>query len=169
MRDDADFAAYLAARWPFLVRAMVLIGCPRDEAEEVVRSGLARCYASWDRVRRADDVDVHVWATVLEGWHRSSRRRRRQALEVDRPSPEPVPVDDPTDDPTDPVALCRALEAQLDRLTPEHREALVLRFGADLTEPQVADVLDIDIVDARSRTADGLARLDLDALREMTG
>ena len=164
MRDDADFAAYLAARWPFLVRAMVLIGCPRDEAEHVVRSGLARCYASWDRVRRADDVDVHVWATVLEGWHRS-RRRRRQAVEMDRPAPEPVAIDDPTD----PVALCRALEAQLDRLTPEHREALVLRFVADLTEPQVADVLDIDNVTARSRTADGLARLDLDALREMTG
>src|SRR3954454_715755 len=68
MRDDGDFAAYLAARWPFLVRSLVLLGCSPAEAEELARAGLARCYASWERVRRADDVDVHVHRAVLAGW-----------------------------------------------------------------------------------------------------
>jgi hypothetical protein len=75
MRDDADFAAYVAARWPFLVRSLVLIGCPRAEAEDVVVTGLARCYPSYDRVRGTDDIDAHVYGTVLDGWHRTLRHR----------------------------------------------------------------------------------------------
>lgn len=101
MRDDADYASYVAARWPFLVRTLVLIGCPRAEAEDVVISGLARCYPSYDRVREADDIDAHVYGTVLDGWHREDRD--------------------------------------------EHREVLVLRQVAGLSEFQVADVLDIPL------------------------
>ncbi len=73
MRNDADFAAYLAARWPFLVRSLVLIGCPQAEAEDVVQAGLARCHDSWDKVREDDDIDVFVYRTVLDGCHKQRR------------------------------------------------------------------------------------------------
>jgi hypothetical protein len=73
MRHDADFAGYLAARWPSLVRSLVLIGCPRSEAEEVVVAGVVRCYPSYDRVLENEDIDVHVYGTVLDGWHRRLR------------------------------------------------------------------------------------------------
>ena len=57
--DDADFEAYLAARWPTLVRSLVLIGLPPAEAEDVVVTGLARCRTAWRRLQDVDDVDAH--------------------------------------------------------------------------------------------------------------
>jgi RNA polymerase sigma-70 factor (sigma-E family) len=164
MRNDADFAAYMAARWPFLVRSLVLIGCPRHEAEDVAQTGLARCYASWDRVRKADDVDAYVYRTVLNCWHKS--RKRRWWGEVPT---EVLPEEPSTEDPTDQVLLRQALEVQLRRLTAEHREVLVLRFVADLTEPQVAEVLDVPVGTVKSRVSRALAHIDLAALREVPG
>jgi RNA polymerase sigma-70 factor (sigma-E family) len=164
MRNDADFAAYMAARWPFLVRSLVLIGCPRHEAEDVVQTGLARCYASWERVRKADDVDAYVYRTVLNCWHKS--RKRRWWGEVPTAT---LPEAPSTTDPTDQVLLRQALEVQLGRLTPEHREVLVLRFVADLTEPQVAEVLDVPVGTVKSRVSRALTHIDLAALREVAG
>lgn len=167
MRDDADFAAYMAARWPFLVRSLVLIGCPRQEAEDIAQTGLARCYASWERVRKADDVDAHVYRTVLDCWRRSRGRRWWGGVPAEVPA-EVVP-EPPVADPSDEVLLCQALEAQLGPLTAEHREVLVLRFVADLTEPQVADVLDVSVDTVRSRVTQALTHIDLVALKEVTG
>jgi RNA polymerase sigma-70 factor (sigma-E family) len=163
MRNDADFAAYMAARWPFLVRSLVLIGCPRQEAEDLAQTGLARCYASWDRVRKADDVDAYVYRTVLDCWHKS--RKRRWWGEV----PTEILPEPPVADPSDQVLLRQALEVQLAQLSVEHREVLVLRFVADLTEPQVAEVLDVPVSTVTSRASRALAHIDLAALREVSG
>ena len=164
MRDDADFDAYLAARWPFVVRSLVLIGCPQEEADDVARAGLARCYAAWDRVRKADDVDAYVYGTVLDSWHRSRKPHWWSAATV---AERPASI--PPEDATDLVLLRYALEAQLDRLTPEHREVLVLRFVADLTQTQVAEVLDVPVWTVEGRVAEALTHLDLGALQEVTG
>ena len=72
MRPEGDFAAYLAARWPVLVRMLVLLGGRPEEAEDAVRSGLARDYLDWARICGGDDPDVYVYRSVLEAW----RRRR---------------------------------------------------------------------------------------------
>lgn len=123
-RADADFAAYVAARWPALVRTVVLAGCPRSQAEEVALTGLARCGNGWERVQRAGDVEVHVHREVLDAWH---HRRRHDPPAVEAPA-------------SDEVATLAPL---LDALTAEQREALVLRAVAGLRVDQVADVLDI--------------------------
>jgi hypothetical protein len=44
MNHDGDFAAYVAARWPAVVRTLVLLGSPDDVAAEVGRTAFARCY-----------------------------------------------------------------------------------------------------------------------------
>ena len=151
--DDADFEAYLAARWPSLVRTLVLLGCGRHEAAELARSGLARCYRDWERVRRADDVDVYVYATVLGGL----RKRRRRSGE---PTAEPPPEEVETDE----VLLRRALEVELAALDADELEAVVLRFVADLDEVQVADVLDVPLEAVQARITHGLGRIDLNGL-----
>ena len=160
MRNDADFAAYLAARWPFVVRTLVLVGCPQGEAEDVARAALARCYEAWDEVLEADDVDVVVYRTVLDGWHRAQRRRRGGA------GRRPAPIT--SVDPLPAVLLRRALEAELAGLAPEDREALVLRFGADLSDVQVAEVLEVPLATVRERVARSLRSIDLAALGEMS-
>lgn len=123
-RADADFTAYVAARWPALVRTVVLAGCPRSQAEEVTLTGLARCGSGWDRVQRSGDVEVHVHREVLHAWH----HRRRH----DPPAAEPPASDE-----------LAALAPRLDALTSEQREALVLRAVAGLEADQVAGVLDV--------------------------
>lgn len=148
--DDADFAAYLAARWPALVRTLVLLGCGRGEAAEVARTGLARCYTDWDRVRRSDDVDTHVYAAVLGRLH---KHRRHVAAP---PLPDP-----PDEEATDGELLLHALEVQLDGLDLDEREAVVLRFVAELSEEQVGDVLDVPLESAQARITHGLGRIDL--------
>jgi DNA-directed RNA polymerase specialized sigma24 family protein len=53
----------------------------------------------------------------------------------------------------------------LARLPVEERTVLVLRFVAELSEGQVADVLGMASYDVRARVSDGLAGVDLAALR----
>jgi RNA polymerase sigma factor (sigma-70 family) len=164
MRNDADFAAYMAARWPFLVRSLVLIGCPQADAQAVARTGLAHCYAAWDRVRTADDVDAFVYRTVLECWHKSRKPHwwSEQSTEVAPPTTPPA-------DASDLVLLRHALEEQLRRLSPEHREVLVLRFVAGLTDTQVAEVLEEPVGTVAGRINRALTQIDLAALKEVTG
>ncbi|KQW43897.1 hypothetical protein ASC77_21080 [Nocardioides sp. Root1257] len=149
--DDADFAAYLAARWPSVVRTLVLLGCTRAEAEVLARSGAAHCHRDWDRVRRGDDVDAYLYATVVGRWHRHRRR-------VPQPPPDPLP-----DEPTDDELLRAELVEQLGRVDADEREALALRFAAELDEAQVADALDVPLESAQARITHGLGRLVLDA------
>jgi hypothetical protein len=120
-RTDADFAAYVVARWPALVRTVVLLGCPRSRAEDVVLDGLARCSGGWERVLRSDDPEVHVHRAVVHAWHHR------------RPLPaEPAPTDE-----------VEELEPRLAALTPEQREIQVLRAVSGLAPDQVAAVLDL--------------------------
>ena len=126
--EDADFTAYLAARWPSLVRTLVLLGLPQPVAEEACLTGLARCREAWRDVRELDDVDAEVHRAVLDACHRG---------EV-----EPVALAVP-EDPTEAERLRALLERQLAGLTTELREAIVLDRVAGLDRAQVADVLDL--------------------------
>ncbi|MFC7496321.1 MULTISPECIES: hypothetical protein [unclassified Nocardioides] len=159
--DDADFAAYLAARWPLLVRVRVLAGCPRAEAEAVVLDGLARCALAWDQVRRADDVDVHVHSEVHRAARIAAHRRRSPN------GPAKVPDADRDDDPPFEVEVRRALEAALEPVQPEHREVLALLHVAGLDERRIAEVLDVEPDVVASRVNQGLRTLDLTEARAL--
>lgn len=121
--DDADFAAYLTARWPALVRTLVLLGQDRAGAEASARDGLVRCRADWDRVRRVDDIDAHVYGVVLERRGPPVPRTLAALSEED-------------------TVLLQEVDERLRALPPEQRESLVLAAVAGLDEAQVADVLD---------------------------
>jgi hypothetical protein len=158
VRHDGDFAAYLAARWPAIVRSLVLLGCARADAETIAHEGLARCYLDWDRVREADDIDVQVYGAVLDV------RARRRVAEDATAGAEP-----PDDDPTQAAAVLRALERALGRLSEQDRALVVLRYSAGLSPLQVAELLEMREPVVRYRIGAVLAGLDLPALREAAG
>lgn len=123
MREDADFTGYLAARWPSLVRTLVLLGCPAELAPAVAREAMARCRAGWARTRSSEDVDVVVHRALLEAWGDRRRTPWWQGL-------------GPPDD-----GLRPDLVGALDRLTPDARAELVLQRHAGLGGAQAATVI----------------------------
>lgn len=159
MRDDDDFASYMHARWTSMVRSLVMLGCSRHEAEDVAQSALIRCYVAWDRVAAAEDRDAYTYRLLLNTWA-SSRRRRWWG---ERPTAKTTEVS--ASDPSPSVDLRMALAQALGGLSVQHREVLVLRFVADLSEIQVATVLGIPAGTVKSRVARAIARVDTEDLR----
>ena len=159
---DEDFAGYMRARWGDLVRTLVSLGCEPHEAEDVAQTALTRCYRSWDKVQRADDVDAYVYRTLLNCWA-TSRKRRWWGEQPTEVLPEGT-----TSGLADDVVTRSSLGGVLARLSPDHRKVLVLRFGADLSEAQTAAVLGVAVGTVKSRVARALAAVDRSDLREET-
>ena len=145
MSRDQEFTDYVGTRWPRLVRTAVLLGCPRAEAEDVVRDALVRCLTDWAQVRRADDRDAHVHRVLVE--------RLRAAAKHGV-------VARPADDGTDPV-----LDG-LRRLPEEQRLAVVLCDYAGLDEFQTATATGLSTT--RVEDCLGPARAALAAIQPAT-
>lgn len=149
-----DFTEYVEARRPRLVRTAVLMGCPEADAEDIVQSTLAKCLRSWRRVSRADNPDAYV-NRVLVNTLRDARARRWNGEYPTEALPEDI--EEPQD--VDGIVVRRAL-ASLPR---EHREVLVLRFFADLSERQAAEALRVPLGTVKSRTSRAIAALSAHA------
>jgi RNA polymerase sigma-70 factor (sigma-E family) len=157
MDRDGEFAEYVAVRWATLVRSAILMGCPRQDAEDLVQSTLARCYASWARVRSADSRDAYVHR-ILVNSHLDSRKRRWWGE---------VPVADVPEYPSETdeehrVDETDALERALGGLSRIHRTVVVLRFYAGLSERETAQVLNISPGTVKSRLSRALTQLSKD-------
>jgi DNA-directed RNA polymerase specialized sigma24 family protein len=133
--DGSDFASFVVARWPALVRSLVLLGHDTGRAEEAAVAGLARCHPSWDRVREEGDVDANAYRVVLE---QLDRGRHGGGDHDDDPPPLLDPV---LADRAERVELLAELEQALERTPEEVRTVLVLRFAAGLDPDQVATVM----------------------------
>lgn len=91
--------------------------------------------------------------TVLSSMKRLWWREHPHGLCIDMPN---------TADHAQDVALRDAVAQALARLNPGNRVVLVLRFMADLSEAQVALVLDIPAGTVKSRVSRALAQLSRD-------
>lgn len=155
MRDD-EFGEYVAARWPRLVRAAVLLGCTPHEAEDVVQTALTRCLVKWSKVQRADDRDAYVHRIVVNTFIDQRRRMWRREVPTEHlPDAELADVATTT---VDAVGLDRALAA----LGRDQRIAIVLRYYLDLTEAQMASVLGVAPGTVKSRLSRALTALGAD-------
>lgn len=148
-----DFTTYVAARRTRLVRTAVLLGCPRADAEDLVQTALLRCYRSWRRVARADHPDAYVHRVLVTTLADARARRWHGELPTEN-LPEQSEESDP-----DRWAAGIAVRRALAGLSPEHREVLVLRFYADLSERDTAAALGVAAGTVKSRTSRALAAL----------
>ncbi len=154
MGRDEDFTAYMGGRWVTLVRSAVLLGCAPPDAEDIVQTTLARCYAAWPKVSRADNRDAYVYR-MLVNTLTDSRRRRWWG---ERPT-DSLPEDADPLDPLAAVDTVDAVERALAALTAEQRAVIVLRFYAHLTERETAEALGVAAGTVKSRTSRALAAL----------
>ncbi len=137
-RDDSEFSAYLAARWPALVRTLVLLGHPEGDAHAIALDGLVRIYPDWQRLSREEDVDVAVYREVLDA---RDRHLRDADSDPDTPLPPKVARAVPPGL-AEQAERREQVEAALAAMTPGDRMVVVLEYVAELSEDQVADVLD---------------------------
>jgi RNA polymerase sigma-70 factor (sigma-E family) len=149
-----DFDEYVAARRPTLVRAAVLLGCPQPDAEDVVQTALLKCFRSRRRVSRAEQPEAYVYRVLVNTLRDARARRWNDELPT-----EQLP-DRATDEPD--VATGLAVRRALAAMSADHREVLVLRYYADLSELETADVLLISPGTVKSRTSRALAALAAD-------
>jgi RNA polymerase sigma-70 factor (sigma-E family) len=145
-----EFSEYVAARRATLVRSAVLLGCPQPDAEDLVQATLLKIFRSWRRVSRADHRDAYAYRILVNTLH-DQRSRRWSGERPTADLPEAVFESDPTTG----LAVRRALAA----MGKEHREVLVLRYYADLSEADIARVLGIAPGTVKSRAARALALL----------
>ena len=145
----ADFSEFAHSRWPQLVRLGYGLTGDRGLAEDLAQTALASAYASWSRVRRADDPDAYLRKILLNAYQ-SGHRKRRPAEEL-RPVAPDVAVADSVGRHDDQAAVLAALA----ELPPRQRAVVLLRFWLDLTEAQVAQSLGCSIGTVKSQTAAG--------------
>ncbi|NUP52360.1 MAG: SigE family RNA polymerase sigma factor [Catenulispora sp.] len=150
---DAEFGDFMAARWPALVRTAYLLTGDQHLAEDLAQATLTKVYASWKRVRRADDIDAYV-RRVLVNTNAGRFRKRRVAEHL-----VAAPYDGRGHEPHEPLAQRTALMAALAALPGRQRAVVVLRYWEDLSEREVAAILGCSQGTVKSQAAKALARL----------
>jgi RNA polymerase sigma factor (sigma-70 family) len=153
-----ELVAFCSQMRPTLVGAMRLYLHDSALAEEFAQEALARTCVHWHKVRKMENPRGWVYKVALN-LARSHLRRlqieRRANARLERTSAT-LP-DDATS-----IAIRDALKA----LPRRHREAVVLRFFADLTVAETADVLGCPVNTVKSWTKRGIEGLQKGLVEE---
>ena len=149
-RTEDDVARVYAAERTRLVRLAYLMTGSREAAEEVVHDAFARTHARWAGIEEPAPYLRVTVVNLCQTW------RRRAVLERERtPRPPRDHVPPPEVDETWEL---------LERLPPDQRVALVLRYYEDLPFDEVARIVGCPPATVRTRVHRALLRLR----REMT-
>jgi RNA polymerase sigma-70 factor (sigma-E family) len=154
---DADGAVteLYSAHYRSLVRLAALLVRDIGTAEEVVQDAFVAMHGGWGRLRDNDKALAYLRQAVVN----RSRSVLRHRQVVDRNAPKPAP-DMPSAE-HGAIALFErsAVIAALRTLPARQREALVLRFYADMPEAQIAETMRISRGAVKSHTARAMQAL----------
>ena len=138
-----------------LVRLAALLVRDEPTAEEVVQECFIAMHDGWHRLRDKDKALSYLKQAVVNRC-RSVLRHRSM---VQRNAPKPTP-DMPSAEQGAMSLLERsAVIAALKALPGRQRQALVLRYYADLSEAQIAEMMGISKGAVKSHTARGMSSL----------
>jgi RNA polymerase sigma-70 factor (sigma-E family) len=152
---DKALSELYRAHYRTLVRLAALLLRDGATAEEVVQDSFVAMYGNWARLRDAGKALSYLRQTVL---NRSRSVQRHRAV-VDKYAPKAPP--DAASAEQGAIALLErsAVVAALRELPPRQREALVLRYYADLSEADIARAMGITGGAVKSHAARGIAAL----------
>ncbi|HEY2879400.1 SigE family RNA polymerase sigma factor [Nocardioides sp.] len=154
---DADFAAYLAARQPSLMRTAYLLTGNRHDAEDLVQTAFAKLYLSWDKVRNHGSIDGYV-RRILVNEHNSLWRRAWKKREHSADDAVLHRLDQAHHDTYD-DGLGDAVWDVVQTLPRKARAVVVLRYYEEMSEAETAAVLGISVGTVKSQTSRALATL----------
>lgn len=121
-----------------------------DLAEEATAEAFARALERWDRVSQMDSPGGWVFTVARNRLRRSWRRRRTEVRVVAGRSPDRATEMEP---------FQSQVWDAVSRLPRRQREAVALRYIADLTEAQVAEAMGVAPGTVASTLHDARARL----------
>ena len=132
MGDDplACFTAWYEAEHPGLVTALLFVTGDADAAREATDEAFARAWLHWAHVATMDSPRGWTYRVALNVLRRRGRRAAMERTLLARRQPPPIV----------PAPAGEAWEA-VRQLPPRQRTAIVLRFIADLTDEQAAEVM----------------------------
>jgi len=151
---DEEFAAYMHARQPSLLRTAYLLTGDRHTAEDLVQTALAKLYLSWDKVQQRDSIDGYV-RRILVNEHNSLWRRGWKRREY---ATDDLPVEGHATDEYD-EGQRAAVWAVVQTLPRKARAVVVLRYYEQLSEAETADILGISVGTVKSQASRALATL----------
>ncbi len=138
-----------------LVRLAVLLVHDAPTAEEVVQDAFEAMHHAWRRLRDSDKALSYLRQAVVN----RSRSVLRHRTVIDRNAPKPAP-DEPSAEQGALALIERsAVVAALRTLPDRQREAIVLRYYADLSEADIAATMGISKGAVKSHTARAMAAL----------
>jgi RNA polymerase sigma-70 factor (sigma-E family) len=153
--SDGEFDAFVGARMGALVRFAYALTGDLGHAEDLVQTALLRVYRRSRRMA-PDNPEQYVRRAIVNANLSRFRRHRVPESLVGRP-PEQA-----GDDPDSPDEQARALLALLAGLSPRQRTVLALRYGADLSEAETAELLGVTTGTVKAQASRGLAKLRAD-------
>ena len=152
--EDEEFRGFVAARGTALLRTAYLLTGDQQLAEDLVQTALEKAVAHWSSIRAVAAAEAYVRRTMYREQVSLWRRSRVSEL-LTTVVPEPRGRETSGAVIEDRLVMRQALMA----LGRRQRTVLVLRYFEDLTEQQVADMLDISVGTVKSQAHKALAHL----------
>lgn len=138
-----------------LVRLAVLLVHDVPTAEEVVQDAFEAMHGAWRRLRDSEKALSYLRQSVVN----KSRSVLRHRTVVDKNAPKPAP-DEPSAEHAAMALIERSAVIEALRTLPDRqREAIVLRYYADLSEADIAATMGISKGAVKSHTARAMAAL----------
>src|SRR5580700_4819092 len=154
---SADLAVIelYSVQYKALVRLAAMLVRDTSTAEEVVQDAFIAMHDGWHRLKDAEKALAYLRQAVVN----RSRSVLRHRMVVEKHAPKPAP-DMPSAEHGAMALLERsAVIAALRDLPERQREAIVLRYYADLSEAEIAATMRISRGAVKSHTARGMASL----------
>jgi RNA polymerase sigma-70 factor (sigma-E family) len=150
-RDDLVAVLYHRHR-DELVRLTVGLTGDAGLAEEIVQEAFAQLLARWNLLRDRHAAPMYLRQTVVNGARAHWRRRRQRELLAHL-------LGGPPHSEGPDIAQERTVLAALAQLPIGKRACVLLRYYADLSEAETAQVLGVSAGTVKSQTAKGLRQL----------
>ena len=152
---DRAVTALYAEHYRTLVGLAAFLVRDNSTAEEVVQDSFVAMHCGWRRLRDRDKALAYLRRSVVN----RSRSVLRHRMVVDKNAPDPLP-DMPSAEQGAIAQIERSAVVDALRALPlRQREALVLRFYADLSAGQIASIMGISTGAVKSHTARGMSSM----------
>jgi len=156
---DAAITALFAAEAPRLTAVAQVLTGDRTAAEDLVQDAFVALYRRWSWIRDKDSASGYLMAAVVNGSKRTLRQRYAARNVVHRVQSQRTPDAPSAEAAALVVEERRAVLDVVARLPMRQRQVVMLRYYADHSEEEIAEILGISRGSVKRHASRALASL----------